>query len=184
MTSSHVSWRPSPTQPLKAMTSSECVDGYGLRVCLPTPGREWHHDRRSRRLHSHGPRPAANGLPRASVTVFADSSALVKLCADETGSEHRRALGALSAAQLARVEVVSAFWAKERAGALHAEDAQLLTSAFEAGWSGAAGESGRCAVVAMTAGLLDEAARLCAPTRPPGVRRRSTRECCHREERQ
>jgi predicted nucleic acid-binding protein len=96
------------------------------------------------------------------VTVFADSSALVKLYADETGSEQMRALGALFAAQLARVEVVSAFWAKERAGALPPEDAQLLTSAFEADWSGTVSEPGRFAVVAITAELLDEAARLCA----------------------
>ncbi len=73
-----------------------------------------------------------------------------------------RALGALFAAQLARVEVVSAFWAKERAGALPPEDAQLLTSAFEADWSGTVSEPGGFAVVAITAELLDEAARLCA----------------------
>lgn len=42
------------------------------------------------------------------------------------------------------------------------EDAQLLTSAFEADWSGTVSAPGRFAVVAITAELLDEAARLCA----------------------
>ena len=50
--------------------------------------------------------------------VFADSSALVKLYADEPGHEQVRQPMHLVVAQLARVEVPSAIWRKQRLGEL------------------------------------------------------------------
>lgn len=41
--------------------------------------------------------------------VFADSSAVVKIYADEVGSDRVRGLAAMYVAEIVRVEVVSAF---------------------------------------------------------------------------
>jgi uncharacterized protein len=96
------------------------------------------------------------------LTTFVDSSALVKLYADEAGHEEIRALNAVAVAQLARVEVPSAFWRKQRTGELNATDTQLLTAEFEADYFGTEDERPRFAVAAVTPEILDEAARLCA----------------------
>jgi predicted nucleic acid-binding protein len=96
------------------------------------------------------------------LSTFADSSALVKLYADEAGHDHLRGLASMAAAQLARVEVPAALWRKQRMGELSAEDARLLTADFEADYYGTGSEPGRFAVVAATGSLLAEAARLCA----------------------
>jgi hypothetical protein len=64
--------------------------------------------------------------------------------------------------QIARVEVPAAIWGKQRAGALTVSEARELTAAFEADWFGSDQASPRFAAVALTAGVLDEAARLCA----------------------
>jgi predicted nucleic acid-binding protein len=73
------------------------------------------------------------------VTVFADSSALVKLYADEAGAELVRATKLFVVSALARVEVPAAIWRKHRLGQLAAADAGVLTTAFEADWYGATG---------------------------------------------
>ncbi len=96
------------------------------------------------------------------MSVFADSSALVKLYADEPGHESVRTLSPLVVSQLARVEVPSAIWRKQRLAELDASAARLLTSAFEADWSGTEDESPRFSAVATTTAVLDGAARLCA----------------------
>ena len=96
------------------------------------------------------------------MTTFTDSSALVKLYADEAGHEEIRALDAVAVTQIARVEVPSAFWRKQRTGELDASDAQLLTAEFEADYFGTEHESPRFAVAVVTSEILDEAARLCA----------------------
>jgi predicted nucleic acid-binding protein len=96
------------------------------------------------------------------VTVFADSSALVKLYADEPGHEQVRALSHLVVAQLARVEVPSAIWRKQRLGELDAEAARVLTAAFEADWFGTEEGSPRFIPVAATVAVTEEAAQLCA----------------------
>ena len=96
------------------------------------------------------------------MTVFADSSALVKLYADEPGHERIRQLSTLVVSQLARVEVPSAIWRKQRLGELDAGAARLLTSAFEADWSGTEEEPPRFSVVTATVDVLEGAARLCA----------------------
>jgi predicted nucleic acid-binding protein len=71
------------------------------------------------------------------VTAFADSSALVKLYADEAGAAlvRRQRLFVVSAA--ARVEVPAALWRKSRMGELEVDEAAVLVQAFEADWSGA-----------------------------------------------
>ncbi len=96
------------------------------------------------------------------MTAFADSSALVKLYADESGHESVRGLSGLVVSQLARVEVPSAIWRKQRLGELHADAARLLTSAFEADWSGTEAEPPRFSAVTATVTVLEGAARLCA----------------------
>ena len=96
------------------------------------------------------------------MSTFADSSALVKLYADEAGHERVRGLASMAVAQLARVEVPAALWRKQRMGELSAGDARLLTADFEADYFGTDSEPPRFAAVAVTGSLLDEAARLCA----------------------
>jgi predicted nucleic acid-binding protein len=96
------------------------------------------------------------------VSTFADSSALVKLYADEVGHEHVRVLEGVAVAQLARVEVPAALWRKQRLGELSPGDARLLTADFEADYFGTDDEPPRFAAVAVTGSVLDEAARLCA----------------------
>lgn len=70
------------------------------------------------------------------MTAFADSSALVKLYADEVDAHAVRAHRTFVVSVLARVEVVAALSRKERAGELAAEDAGVLVAAFEADWHG------------------------------------------------
>jgi hypothetical protein len=96
------------------------------------------------------------------LSTFADSSALVKLYADEAGHDQIRGLVSMAVAQLARVEVPAALWRKQRMGELSAGDARLLTADFEADYFGTDSEPPRFAAVAVTGSLLDEAARLCA----------------------
>jgi len=96
------------------------------------------------------------------LSVFADSSALVKLYADEADHELIRDLGALAISQIARVEVPAALWRKQRLGELGAGDAQTLVEEFEADYFGTQGDPPRFAAVALTGGLLDSAARMCA----------------------
>lgn len=96
------------------------------------------------------------------MSTFADSSAVVKLYADEDGHQPVRALGALAVAQICRVEVPAALWRKQRLGELEASDARILTADFEADFYGTDEEAPRFAVLATTVGILDDAARLCA----------------------
>ncbi len=96
------------------------------------------------------------------MTVFADSSALVKLYADEDGHEAIRGLENLVIAQIARVEVPAAIWRKTRAGQLGAVSAAALVAEFEADYFGTREELPRFASIALGPGLLDDAAILCA----------------------
>ena len=96
------------------------------------------------------------------MSAFADSSALVKLYVDEDGHEEARAIAILAVSQIARVEVPAAFWRKHRIGELEADDARVLAAEFEADYYGTTEEPARFAVVAVTDGILDHAARLCA----------------------
>ena len=65
------------------------------------------------------------------MTVFADSSALVKLYVPEAGHIAVRSItDPIVIADLARVEVPAAFWGKVRTGELALDDADVLISAF------------------------------------------------------
>lgn len=96
------------------------------------------------------------------MSVFADSSALVKLYVDEVDHALVRAQVGLIASQLARIEVPAALWRKVRTGDLMPQDAALLAAAFEADHSGVAEEAPRFSSILVTTPLLDDAARLCA----------------------
>jgi len=92
--------------------------------------------------------------------AFADSSAVVKLYADESDAGPVRHLPLLVVSQLARVEVPAALWRKHRIGELSAGDTAVLVAAFEADYFGTEDEEPRFLVVAVTTELLDDAARL------------------------
>ncbi len=94
--------------------------------------------------------------------TFADSSALVKLYADEVGHEVVRQLEVLVVSHLARVEVPAALWCKHRMGELTAQDTSVLMSEFEADWYGAGDELPRFSAVALTTGVLERASQFCA----------------------
>ena len=93
------------------------------------------------------------------MTVFADSSALVKLYADEPGCEQVRAVPLFVVSALARVEIPAALWRKSRMGELSADHASLLTAAFESDWYDGAGPF---AVIAANPVVLETAAKLVA----------------------
>lgn len=94
------------------------------------------------------------------MTTFADSSALVKLYADEPGQAEIRDLSVVVVSELARVEVPAAIWRKHRTGELAAQEAGLLTSEFEADWYGTAASPSRFLVAVVNDQVLDTAARL------------------------
>lgn len=96
------------------------------------------------------------------MSCFADSSALVKLYADEAEHEPIRRLKTIAVSQVARVEVPAALWRKQRLGDYAADVAQLLTAEFEADYFGTDHEPPRFAAVTVTNDVFDEAARLCA----------------------
>lgn len=92
--------------------------------------------------------------------VFADSSALVKLYADEQDHQLVRQQAMLVVSALARVEVPAAIWRKHRMGELDPVDAAILVAAFEADYHGAVKDQPRFGMVAATATVLEAAARL------------------------
>jgi uncharacterized protein len=97
------------------------------------------------------------------VSVFADSSAIVKLYVPETDHEQVRAITApLVVSSLARVELPSAFWGKHRAGEIEADDAALLTTAFEFDYHGDENNDPTFAIVPVTEAVLIDAARQAA----------------------
>lgn len=95
-------------------------------------------------------------------TAFADSSAAVKLYADEADADTVRSQSGLVVSQLARVEVPAALWRKHRLGELSAADTNVLVSAFEADYFGTDQQPARFFVVGVTAHILDLAARMVA----------------------
>jgi uncharacterized protein len=71
------------------------------------------------------------------VTVFADSSAIVKLYIPERQYELVRQIDqTIVVSVLAAVEVPSAFWKKHRIGEIDAADASVLSAAFAADLAG------------------------------------------------
>ncbi len=93
------------------------------------------------------------------MSVFADTSAVVKLYADDAGIEVIRALDAMFISQLCRVELPAALWRKNRTGTLPAEDAQVLIRAFE---NDMFRPDGPLVPIRITARILDDAASLTA----------------------
>lgn len=96
------------------------------------------------------------------MSVFADSSALVKRYADEPGATTVRALESLVVCAIARVEIPAALWRKHRLGELEAVDAGLLVEQFEWEWLGGDATPPLFAAVALTDRVLADAARACA----------------------
>jgi predicted nucleic acid-binding protein len=97
------------------------------------------------------------------LTVFLDSSALVKLYVPELGHEHIRNLpDAVVVSHLARVEVPSAFWRKHRDGDIGAPDAAALSAEFESDFLGTDVEAPRFAYVRLDDPALARAAAFVA----------------------
>jgi uncharacterized protein len=97
------------------------------------------------------------------VTVFADSSAIVKLYVPEVDHEVVRAITApLVISALARVEVPAAFWGKCRSGEIDAEDASVLTAAFEFDYHGVDKHDAAFITVPVNDAILIDAARQAA----------------------
>lgn len=94
------------------------------------------------------------------MSTFADSSALVKLYADEVHHEPVRRLDGLVVSQIARAEVPAALWRKHRLGELGVEHATTLVQSFEADYFGTEDEPPRFAAVRLADAVLDDAARL------------------------
>jgi uncharacterized protein len=95
------------------------------------------------------------------MSVFADSSALVKLYADEVDSAAVRAIhGPFRVCALARVEVPAALARKHRAGELTAADVTLLTGQFVADFHGTPSREPLFTAVAATGRVLINAAEL------------------------
>jgi len=89
------------------------------------------------------------------VTVYADSSALLKLYVPERGHEQIRAItSTLVTAEISRVELASALWRKHRMGELDPSDAHTLTARFEADLDDPVGD---IALVATNPSILDAA---------------------------
>ncbi len=93
------------------------------------------------------------------MTVFADSSALVKLYADERNAGRVRAVPVFVVSAVARVEVPAALWRKNRMQELSASHARVLAAAFEREWRA---EDSRFVAVSVRAPVLDAAAALVA----------------------
>ena len=96
------------------------------------------------------------------MTVFADSSALVTRYATEVELVELGSPGEVVVSVLARVEVPSAIWRKQRMGELSSEDAAILVDAFEADYHGAGDGSPGFVPIAVRPVILERAARLLA----------------------
>jgi predicted nucleic acid-binding protein len=96
------------------------------------------------------------------VTAFADSSAVVKLYADERDRDVVLAREPFAISAIARVEVPAALWRKARAGALAATDAAVLVQEFEADYFGDGSSPPRFSPVAVSDEQLEHAARATA----------------------
>lgn len=95
------------------------------------------------------------------MTAFADASAIVKLYADEPGSDLVRLEQHFVVSALSRVEVASAIWRKHRLGELSSAEARLLVDAFLADWAGSGHVPPTFVPVSPTASVLDSAVSLC-----------------------
>lgn len=93
------------------------------------------------------------------MTVFADSSALMKLYVEEPGHADVRALAPLFGSALARVEVPAALHRKHRIGEITRDDADDLVRGFEDDLRDV-GQPPRIGLIHVTSAILVDAARL------------------------
>lgn len=93
------------------------------------------------------------------MSVFADTSAVVKLYADESEFEVIRALDAMFVSQLCRVELPAALWRKSRVESLAVGDVRVLIRAFE---NDLFEPDGPLVPIKITNAILDDAATLTA----------------------
>lgn len=91
------------------------------------------------------------------MTAFADSSALVKLYADESDAQVVRRHPLLVVSAVARVEVPAALWRKSRTEELAVDEAAVLVQAFEADWTD---RDRRLLPISLGPAVLVDAARL------------------------
>lgn len=97
------------------------------------------------------------------MTVFADSSALVKLYVPEAQYRTvRRIAEPFVISALARAEVPAAFWRKHRVGEISIADAVTLSAVFAADEEGAGLDAPRFSSIAPTERVLRVAARAIA----------------------
>jgi len=90
------------------------------------------------------------------LSVFADSSTLAKVYADEEGADEARRLELVVVSAVSRVEVPSALWRKCRDGTLSELSADLLTREFLADLGGRPGGNFELIVaMPLTAETLD-----------------------------
>lgn len=94
--------------------------------------------------------------------IFADSSALVTVYADEPQRTSLDGGEAVAIAEIARVEVPAALWRKQRMGELSVREARVLTDAFEADFFGTDDTAPRWVPVGTAPSVLDDAAGLVA----------------------
>jgi predicted nucleic acid-binding protein len=94
------------------------------------------------------------------MSVFADTSAVVKRYAKEPGHELIRQIPVLVVSQLAQVEVPAAFWGKERMGEISHREATVLESLFGREYHHLGGGRPVFALVRVTSVVLEAGARL------------------------
>jgi len=114
------------------------------------------------------------------VTLFADSSALVKLYATEADSKLARNLVQVNTtviSSLAWVEVPAALWRKNRTGDLEAADVALLAQWFAADAQGTPTTAARFTSLAVTPAMLRQAVDTGCQARAAGLRRRTAGQC-------
>lgn len=97
------------------------------------------------------------------MTVFVDSSALVKLYVPEFQHDFVRSIDEpIYISTISEVEVPAAMWRKHRLGEIRATDAALLCADFAADVDGEGLSSPRFSVVALVDEIVSTAARLVA----------------------
>lgn len=91
------------------------------------------------------------------MTVYADTSAVVKLYVDEPGSAEVRLVEAMYVCDMTRVEVPAALWRKSRMGEIDREESERLLHWFE---DDAELAAGRFIPIEVTRDVLRQAASL------------------------
>ncbi len=97
------------------------------------------------------------------MTVFVDSSALVKLYVPEFQHDFVRSIDEpIYISTIAQVEVPAAMWRKHRLGEIQAVDAMLLCADFVADVNGEGASAPRFSVISLVDEIVSTAARLVA----------------------